>query len=369
MCPRRVTTMNDRLSGDELVIQIIQRMARGESLDRFIDALPPNHRRMQEPHPAGIGLLQVLSLEGFTALQESFTTQPVPMDRDTQIRNYHYDTYTPALELYGVLYDARDTQVVYCRGDDAPESLIIKAGTLYMYISVHDVGAVIEFSHRGVNLVTETTTHILDGDNDVRCESKVRAVAADTLAYVMEPWYMKQWKDFLHITIVAGHRSRSPLDALHGIEQHCEQLHKTNGFDLVSQAVTPAGLNGLLKTLTAFIDPNPRLWGNAFDVDTVQVNRGYGLQVIALKPTFKGTVDVKLYHLASGVEMTIHGATDPVERSGHHLPLTHLEWWFGDHDIALSDGKITADTITSTHVITALAELEIRIHDAMKDVN
>lgn len=107
MCPRRVTTMNDRLSGDELVIQIIQRMARGESLDRFIDALPPNHRRMQEPHPAGIGLLQVLSLEGFTALQESFTTQPVPMDRDTQIRNYHYDTHTAVLDLYGVLYDAR----------------------------------------------------------------------------------------------------------------------------------------------------------------------------------------------------------------------------------------------------------------------
>lgn len=74
MCPRRVTTMNDRLSGDELVIQIIQQLARGESLDRFIDALPPNHRRMQEPHPAGVGLLQVLSLDGFTALKESFTT-------------------------------------------------------------------------------------------------------------------------------------------------------------------------------------------------------------------------------------------------------------------------------------------------------
>ena len=148
-------------------------------------------------------------------------------------------------------YIARDTQVVYYRGDDAPESLIIKAGTLYMYIAVHDVGAVIEFSHRGVKLVTESITHVLDGDNDVRCESKARAVAADTLAYVVEPWYMKQWKDFLHITIVAGHRSRSPLDALHYIEQHCEQLHKTNGFDLGSQAVTPAGLNGLLKTLTA----------------------------------------------------------------------------------------------------------------------
>ena len=67
--------------------------------------------------------------------------------------------------------------------------------------------------------------------------------------------------------------------------------------------------------------------------------------------------------------MTIHGATDLVERSGHRLPLTHLEWWFGEHDIALSDGKTTADIITATHVITALAELEIRIHDAMKDVN
>lgn len=265
-------------------------------------------------------------------------------------------------------YIARDTQVVYYRGDDTPESLIIKAGTLYMYIAVHDVGAVIEFSHRGVNLVTETTTHILDGDNDVRCESKARAVAADTLAYVVKPWYMKQWKDFLHIAIVAGHRSRSPLDALHEIERHCEQLHKTNGFDLGSQAVTPAGLTGLLKTLTAFIDPNPRLWGNIFDVDTVQVNMGFGLQVTAPKPAVKGTVHVKLYHLASGVEMTLHGATDPVERSGHHRPLTHLEWWFGEEDTD-SHEKITAATITSTHVITALAELEIRIHDAMKDVN
>ena len=109
MCPRRLTTMNDRLRGDELVLRIIQQLARGESLDRFIDALPPNHRRMQEPHPAGVGLLQVLSLDGSTALQESFTTQPVPMDRDTQIRNYHYDTHTAVLELYGVLYDARTT--------------------------------------------------------------------------------------------------------------------------------------------------------------------------------------------------------------------------------------------------------------------
>lgn len=330
------------------------------------------HRVMEEqvvrvwPNPSP-ALNGILGVKGDEQIPVAWEVKPVKTMEHLlwTVRNMLHKAHGDVLRPY----IARDTQVVYYRGDDAPESLIIKAGTLYMYISVHDLGAVIEFSHRGVNLVTETTTHILDGDNDVRCESKVRAVAADTLAYVVEPWYMKQWKDFLHITIVAGHRSRSPLDALHGIEQHCEQLHKTNGFDLGSQAVTPAGLNGLLKTLTAFIDPNPRLWGNAFDVDTVQVNRGYGLQVIALKPTFKGTVDVKLYHLASGVEMTIHGATDPVERSGHHLPLTHLEWWFGDHDIALSDGKITADTITSTHVITALAELEIRIHDAMKDVN
>lgn len=266
-------------------------------------------------------------------------------------------------------YIASDTQVVYYRGDAAPESLIIKAGTLYMYISVHDVGAVIEFSHRGVNLVTETTTHILDGDNDVRCETTTKSVSPDTLAYVVEPWYMKQWKDFLHIAIVAGHRSRSPLDALHEIEHHWEMYTTYKATTLEAKTVTPASLNGLLKILTAFIDPNPRLWGNTFDVDTVQVNRGYGLQVIALKPTFKGTVDVKLYHLASGVEMTIHGATDPVERSGHHLPITHLEWWFGEHDTALSDGKITATTITSTHVITALAELEIRIHDAMKGID
>lgn len=268
-------------------------------------------------------------------------------------------------------YIARDTQVVYYRGDEAPESLIIKAGSLYLYIAVHDVGSVIEFSHRGVNLVTETTTHILNGDNDVRCESKARAVAADTLAYVVEPWHMDKWSAFLHIALVAGHRSRSPLDALHDIERHCEQLHKTNGFDLGSQAVTPAGLNGLLKTLTAFIDPNPRLWGNTFDVDTKKLGVGYELGPYGYvdKPTVKGTVSVKLYHMASGVEMVLHGATDPVERSGQHRPLTHLEWWFGEHDIALSDGKITADIITSTHVITALAELETRIHDAMKDVN
>ena len=266
-------------------------------------------------------------------------------------------------------YIASDTQVVYYRGDEVPESLIIKAGALYMYIAVHDMGVVIEFSHRGVKLVTESITHVLDGDNDVRCETRTKAVAADTLAYVVKPWHMKQWEDFLHIALVSGHRSRNAFDALHHLERHCEQLHKTDGFDLGSRAVTPAGLNGLLKTLTAFIDPNPRLWGNTFDVDTVQVNMGYGLQVIAPKPTVKGTVYVKLYHLASGVEMTMHGETDPVERSGHHRPLTHLEWWFGEHDSALSDGKITDDIITSTHVITALAELEIRIHDAMKDVN
>lgn len=320
------------------------------------------HRVMEEqvvrvwPNPSP-ALNGILGVKGDEQIPVAWEVKPVKTMEHLlwTVRNMLHKAHGDVLRPY----IARDT----------PESLIIKAGTLYMYIAVHDVGAVIEFSHRGVNLVTETTTHILDGDNDVRCESKARAVAADTLAYVVKPWCMKQWKDFLHIAIVAGHRSRSPLDALHEIERHCEQLHKTNGFDRGSQAVTPAGLTGLLKTLTAFIDPNPRLWGNTFDVDTVQVNMGYGLQVIAPKPTFKGTVDVKLYHLASGVEMTIHGATDLVERSGHRLPLTHLEWWFGEHDIALSDGKITADIITSTHVITALAELEIRIHDAMKDVN
>ena len=266
-------------------------------------------------------------------------------------------------------YIARDTQVVYYRGDDAPESLIIKAGTLYMYVSVHDMGAVIEFSHRGVNLVTETTTHILDGDHDVRCETTARKVVPATLSYVVEPWHMEQWKDFLHIAMVAGHRSRNALDALHHLERHCELYNTYKSFDLGAQEVTPAGLNGLLKIITSFIDPNPRLWGNTFDVDTVQVHMGYRYQVIEPKPTVRGTVYVKLYHLASGVEMTIHGATDPVERNGQHRPLTHLEWWFGDYDSDVSDGKTTAATITATHVINALAELETRIHDAMKDVN
>lgn len=245
------------------------------------------HRVMEEqvvrvwPNPSP-ALNGILGVKGDEQIPVAWEVKPVKTMEHLlwTVRNMLHKAHGDVLRPY----IARDTQVVYYRGDDAPESLIIKAGTLYMYIAVHDVGAVIEFSHRGVNLVTETTTHILDGDNDVRCESKARAVAADTLAYVVEPWYMKQWKDFLHITIVAGHRSRSPLDALHGIEQHCEQSHKTNGFDLGSQAVTPAGLNGLLKTLTAFIDPNPRLWVNTFDVDTVQVDRGYGLQVIALNP-------------------------------------------------------------------------------------
>lgn len=332
------------------------------------------HRVMDEqvvrvwPNPAP-GLNDIIGVKGDEQIPVAWEVKPVGTMEHLlwTVRNMLHKAHGDVLRPY----IARDTQVVYYRGDDAPESLIIKAGTLYMYIAVHDVGAVIEFSHRGVNLVTETTTHILDGDNDVRCESKVRAVAADTLAYVVEPWHMKQWEDFLHIAIVSGHRSRNALDALQHLDRHLDLYPAHKPFDLGSQAVTPAGLNGLLKTLTAFIDPNPRLWGNTFDVDTKQLGVGYELSPHGYvdKPTVKGTVDVKLYHLASGVEMTIHGATDPVERSGHHLPLTHLEWWFGDHDIALSDGKITADTITSTHVITALAELEIRIHDAMKDVN
>lgn len=109
MHPRRVTvkTMNDQLRGDELVLRIIQRMARGDLPSELIDPVPHHHRRMQEPHPAGVGLLQVLHLSSFDDPYDSLTTHPVPMDRDTQIRNYHYDTHTPALELYGVLYDAR----------------------------------------------------------------------------------------------------------------------------------------------------------------------------------------------------------------------------------------------------------------------
>lgn len=99
--------MNDRLRGDELVLRIIQQLARGESLDRFIDPVP-HHRRVKEPHSAGVGLLQIID-GPFTATLDHLTTKPVPMDRDTQIRNYHYDTHTPALELYGILYDARTT--------------------------------------------------------------------------------------------------------------------------------------------------------------------------------------------------------------------------------------------------------------------
>lgn len=101
--------MNDRLRGDELVIQIIQRMAQGDLPSELIDAAPHHQYLDPDRHRAGVGLLQVLSLDGFTALKESFTTQPVPMDRDTQIRNYHYDTHTAVLDLYGALYDARTT--------------------------------------------------------------------------------------------------------------------------------------------------------------------------------------------------------------------------------------------------------------------
>lgn len=109
MCPRRVTvkTMNDQLRGDELVLSIIQRSARGDLRLEPIDAAPHTQHLDHDQHPAGIGLLQVLSLDGFTAALDQLTTKPVPMDRDTQIRNCHYDTHTPALELYGALYDAR----------------------------------------------------------------------------------------------------------------------------------------------------------------------------------------------------------------------------------------------------------------------
>lgn len=268
-------------------------------------------------------------------------------------------------------YIARDTQVVYYHGDDAPESLIIKAGSLYLYISVHNMGAVVEFSHHGVNLVTESVTHIMDGDHDVRCETTARKVAPETLVYVVEPWYMKKWEYFLHIVLASGHRSRNALDALYETQRHCELYNTYKPIDLGAQAVTPASLNGLLKILTAFIDPNPRLWENTFNVDTRTLSVGYELipHGYVDKPTVKGTVYVKLYHLASDVTMTIHGATDPVERTGQHRPLTYLEWWFGEYDSDLSDGKITAETITSQHVTAALAELESKIHDAMKGVN
>lgn len=108
MCPRRVTTMNDRLSGDELVIQIIQRMAQGDLPSELIDAAPHHQYLDPDRHHAGVGLLQIID-GPFTATLDHLTTQPVPMDRDTQRRNYHYDTHTAVLDLYGSLYDARIT--------------------------------------------------------------------------------------------------------------------------------------------------------------------------------------------------------------------------------------------------------------------
>lgn len=100
-------TTNNQQRGDACVLALIRELARGTTPAWFADALPPNHRRVREPHPAGVGLPQVLSIDGFTALQDSLTTRSIPMNRDTQIRNHHYDTHTPALELYGALYDAR----------------------------------------------------------------------------------------------------------------------------------------------------------------------------------------------------------------------------------------------------------------------
>ena len=110
MNPRRVTvkTMKDQLRGDELVIHIIQRMAQGDLPSELIDPAPHHHRLDHDPHPAGVGLLQIID-GPFTATLDHLTTKPVPMDRDTQIRNYHYDTHTAALDLYGALYDARTT--------------------------------------------------------------------------------------------------------------------------------------------------------------------------------------------------------------------------------------------------------------------
>lgn len=107
MTPRRVKTIqnSDHLRGDELVIQIIQRMAQGDLPSELIGPVP-HHRRVKEPHSAGVGLLQIID-GPFTATLDHLTTQPVPMDREPQIRNYHYDTHTAALDLYGALYDAR----------------------------------------------------------------------------------------------------------------------------------------------------------------------------------------------------------------------------------------------------------------------
>lgn len=110
MRPRRVKTMqnSDHLRGDELVLQIIQRMAQGDLPLELIDPITPHHHLDNDPRPAGVGLLQIID-GPFTAALDQLATKPVPMDRDTQIRNYHYDTHTAALDLYGVLYDARTT--------------------------------------------------------------------------------------------------------------------------------------------------------------------------------------------------------------------------------------------------------------------
>lgn len=113
MTTRRVKTMNDRLSGDELVLRIIQRMAQGDLPLELIDAITPHHLD-NDPHPAGVGLLQIID-GPFTATLDHLTTKPVPMDRDTQIRNYHYDTHTAALELYGALYDTRTAHSQHIR--------------------------------------------------------------------------------------------------------------------------------------------------------------------------------------------------------------------------------------------------------------
>lgn len=92
--------MNDRVSGDELVIHIIQRMAQGDLPSELIDAAPHHQYLDPDRHRAGAGLLQIID-GPFTATLDHLTTQPVPMDRDTQVRNYHYDTHTAVLDLYG----------------------------------------------------------------------------------------------------------------------------------------------------------------------------------------------------------------------------------------------------------------------------
>lgn len=66
-------------------------------------------RALIDPHPAGIGLLQIVNGTFADHIDPPLTTHPVPMDRDTQIRRFTYATPYAALDLCGVLYDTRAT--------------------------------------------------------------------------------------------------------------------------------------------------------------------------------------------------------------------------------------------------------------------